>query len=133
MSNYANIDHRFLIISTKQSTLLKGLTILLMIFHHLFAYPSRIDASIEWFSIFSQPEVERVIGLISRVCVPMFLFLSGYGLTKSSGRTIQRVINFMGVFWFYLLSFVPIGYIWFSDVKTFDGMQLRYVYSFSFF
>lgn len=61
-------------IFTKENSLeVKGVAILLMLAFHLFGFPERIPViSIEWIG---SPVIKAF-----QICVPLFLFLGGYGL-----------------------------------------------------
>jgi len=100
---------------SKDNTLaIKGIAIIAMLLHHLF---------------YTHPEyglLVQQIGLIGKVCVAMFLFLSGYGLTiqyakqqqdvkitQMGGVTVnfiyRRFVKFYMNYWVIFLIFVPIG------------------------
>lgn len=68
---------------TKEHTqIAKGVAILLMIAHHLFAFPERIyinSGYISMVSLFGY-DIEFLIGIFGKLCVAMYLFLSGYGI-----------------------------------------------------
>ena len=85
---------------------IKGIAILFMLWHHLFLH------SVEYGAL------TQSLAVVFKVCVALFLFVSGYGLTKQCGglekrsvrTTIQfllrRFINFFLPFWF---CFVLVG------------------------
>ena len=98
----------------ENSTALKGVAILMMVFHHCFADPERYAA----FDISFAPIGEHWIGIVSytfKMCVSLFAFVTGYGLflslkglnreCKWSRReivkwTTARYIKTMSGFWF---------------------------------
>lgn len=100
-------------LSRKDTSVLKGLAICAMLFHHLYC--------------FSPEGVERYSGLLlwlgdlGKVCVSIFLFCSGYGLTSqfsiqkdrnaigSCRFVIRRFIKFYPNYWIVLLVFIPIS------------------------
>lgn len=73
------------------------------------------------------PAFLTAIGVLGKVCVAMFLFCSGYGLTEQYGRginsinhikdkilysvkfIIKRLIKFYSAYWFVFIIFVPLG------------------------
>lgn len=59
---------------------MKGIAILLLLFHHLFYSSSRIESNHVQFIFLNQSVVEYVATLC-RVCVWIFVFLSAYGLS----------------------------------------------------
>ena len=68
---------------TKRDTnIVKGIAIFLMIFHHCFLDPGRYEGQIVDFSFLSEASVNK-IALSFKICVALFVFLSGYGMTFS--------------------------------------------------
>lgn len=59
---------------------IKGIAILLLLFHHLFYSTSRIESNGVEFIYIDQNAVQG-LAVLCRVCVWIFLFLSAYGLT----------------------------------------------------
>lgn len=115
-------------ISLKDSSYLKGVAILLMLWHHLFAFPERLGPGVAWQPVWPGVPVEQQLALFGKICVPMFLFLSGYGLARSQRQDyLRRALHFIGTCWFYFAVFVPIGLIWFADQRMFEGDALRFV------
>lgn len=90
----------------------KGVAILLMIWHHLFGFP-------EYYSYdhLLPFNLAFYLGRFGKVCVSLYLFLSGYGLTCSAVRsplpiwraTGLRLRKFYVSFWFYFVLLVPYG------------------------
>jgi len=99
--------------SKEQSTIIKGVAILLMIFLHLFNHDITSDCSPLLF-IGSTPFVT----ILTRACgpVPFFLIVSGYGLHYTyhhKGLTwngqIHRILKLFITYWLVLAIFVSIG------------------------
>ena len=111
---------------TKQDTaVLKGIAIIAMLMHHLWGCP---PAGVEPYN-----GVLGFLGGVGKVCVAMFLFCSGYGLSVGYGRLIEdcrlknedwkiglkdtlkflarRFVKFYAGYWPIFLIFVPIS-IW---------------------
>lgn len=107
-------------ISIKESNAIKGVAILAMLWHHLF---------------FKHPEYGLLVhqtGIIGKVCVALFLFVSGYGLTvKYSKLTkgvtdtrqsvttavrfiLKRLMKFYPNYWIIFIISVPLGIIVFD-------------------
>ena len=67
-----------------------------MLIHHLFAYPDRLNYSYIGFL-----GIERHIGEFGKICVAMFLFLSGFGVyyslhnSTSIKESFKKCINKM--------------------------------------
>jgi peptidoglycan/LPS O-acetylase OafA/YrhL len=98
---------------TKQdSAAFKGIAIMAMLVHHLYySIPDWIepyDGALNW------------LGRLGKVCVCMFLFISGYGLSvsymkeKKQGLVVairfvaRRLVSFYMNYWVVFLIFVPI-------------------------
>lgn len=106
----------------KNDTLaIKGIAILLMIQHHGFLSPDRFEGMTVSFTPFSQTFIVTISNFF-KICVGMYVFLSGYGLTVSlkkygnestlSGRQYKdylyrRLWKLMAGFWvIYILGFI---------------------------
>lgn len=116
---------------TKQdSAALKGIAILLMIFHHCFLDPSRFAGHIVSFAPFSQSAIVS-LSYFSKICVGIFAFISGYGLYLSaikqprsakavSGWTVSRLIKTMSGYWLvYILALITTWIYAGLPVKTY--------------
>lgn len=110
----------------------KGLAILLMVYHHLFTFPDRISSV--YYSpimIFNGLPLDQLIGMFGKICVSIFLFVSGFGLyqnfLKNNSFTLKeslkKVIQFLKYYWIIFIIFIPFGLIFFND-------QSRYVFNF---
>ena len=67
----------------QESAHIKGVAIVMLILHHLFLFPSGNP----WFtSIFFNRwgGVEFFLSSVSKLCIPLFFFVSGYGLCQAS-------------------------------------------------
>ena len=73
---------------TRQDTkIFKGIAILLMLYHHLFAFPERVlDGQFVSLWYFNDTNLSVCLGAFGCICLPIFTFLSGYGLYRSSLR-----------------------------------------------
>ena len=114
-------------LSRRDTTILKGLAVLLMLFHHLFYDVSAAPlfdepvAGHHWVALFSQQ---------CKVCVAIFVFLSGYGLAKSYKGTIRkyfahRFVKLYFNYWLIWLLFVPVGIIFFG--RTFQVVYQTHI------
>ena len=71
-------------LSKNQSLLLKCIAICAMLCHHTFCFPPEVvDSHFCWLTL--------QIGEIGKVCVSIFLFVSGYGLYKQYNSLISKV------------------------------------------
>lgn len=125
-------------INTKQ---LKGLAVLLMLAHHLFTFPDRWPSGFEFNNnVIINNTLINIIGNFGKICVPIFMFLGGYGLyascvyyenneIKIKNVFINKVVNLYKCYWKVFLIFVPIGILFFSNQPTF--LNSNYGNSFS--
>lgn len=100
------------------TNVLKGIALLLLLCHHCF-YPGEPYDDIV---LFGHPVVQN-IGEFSKLCVAIFVFLSGYGLTAKTMKDggignlwsfyRHRYMKLMLNYWVVYLIFVPIGFIFF--------------------
>lgn len=93
---------------TKEKSLIaKGLCILIMIAHHLFAFPERMNY------VFDQSFVV-FIGKECGIIVGLYVFISGFGLsTKQLTLRLgwKKIINLWKSFVWIFAFFVPLGFI----------------------
>ncbi|MBS6396173.1 MAG: acyltransferase family protein [Clostridiales bacterium] len=100
--------------------IIKGMTILLMLAHHLFLFPERYPAGFGFDSPVWTDEVAAitVIGRFGKICVSMFMFLGGYGLwcqREKASLLSHSIIKLYKAYWKVLLIFIPIGFLFFSN------------------
>lgn len=106
---------------TKSDTAIaKLIAILIMILHHLFGFTNRIlpEHMYQSLHMYKGEPVEAVICASFKICVALFLFLSGYGTfvsvrkKKNISKAIAGKIKALLVFiWQAMLIFVPIDYL----------------------
>ena len=111
---------------TKEDTkIIKGAAICLMLYHHLFAYPDRLMEGVRFVSLcsFGGVPLSVYIGQFGRICVPMFLFLSGYGIYISSEKsenvramTLRRVQGLYKQMWQVFFLALPFS-LWVNRWK----------------
>lgn len=119
-------------ISKNDAGLIQSVAVMLMVWHHLFGFPERIDFPyILLFDCFFH--VETILSYFGRICIAIFAFSSGYGLRKkvlSSQKNnvhnnykmiISQLFRFLGKYWVVYFVFVPLGF--FLGVYSFDWMH----------
>lgn len=74
------------------STAIKGVAILLLLFHHLFF---KMEANKDIGVAFLTNERILRIAIFSKICVSIFAFITGYGLTKSFMKSQENVENWL--------------------------------------
>jgi uncharacterized membrane protein len=105
-------------ISLSDTAAMKGIAIIAMLCHHTFTCRPEFEAS--------YPEFLTALGILGKVCVSMFLFCSGYGLTVQYERgvdkiatiyqklvysakfIVKRLLKFYTSYWFIFILFVPL-------------------------
>ena len=117
-------------ITRDKSLYIKAFAIILMLVHHLFTFPDRLPEG-GYISLFSLQglTVEQFVGGFGKVCVCIFLFLSGYGLYISYyqkeitiNSVIQRIFKFYLQFWVVFIIFIPLGIL--LDKITFNLKEI---------
>ena len=98
-----------------ESDILKGIALLFLLIHHLFYIRNGRFDDIE---LFNNHYLINIIGQTFKVCVPLFVFLSGYGLTAGV-ETIEKInlkkfykhrfSKLYFNYWLIWMIFVPIG------------------------
>ena len=109
-------------LSRQDTSILKGVAICAMLFHHLYCYPPECVEQYTGFLFY--------LGVLGKVCVSIFLFCSGYGLTSQfsiqedrspKGNlkfVVRRLLKFYTNYWVVLFIFVPISIFVFG--RTFE-------------
>ena len=95
--------------SKTHTNIAKACAILLMLWHHLFAYQ---PTSIYYSHIIGNIEIEKLIGLFANICVPLFLFLSAYGLNQVNQQkkityssVLKRTLSIYKTYWIIIVLF----------------------------
>lgn len=111
-------------ITRQQTSLLKGVAILFMLFHHLFFFQERLSPSVIVYYPFFHGSIENTLAGFGRVCVPIFLFLSGYGFgmgkPRGYGGLAKKALEVYSRFWLVFVLFVPLGAILFNQTGRYD-------------
>lgn len=97
-----------------ESEVLKGIALIFLLIHHLFYIQ---DGKYDDIQIFGHGIVES-LAKSAKVCVPLFVFLSGYGLMASAERSgtvckqdfyKRRFVKLYSNYWLMWFIFVPMG------------------------
>ncbi len=99
--------------SVADTTFAKGLAILFLLFHHLFYLKPSLGLMLS-----TGKTLEFYIANVMKVCVAMFLLLSGYGIYESTKNKAINYFSFMKKnlvkifmnYWFIWFLFVPFGF-----------------------
>lgn len=73
--------------------MIKGLAICILLFHHLF-YSTQPGLGI----MIGDKYLANIVAEYLKVCVALFLVLSGYGLNASMNKNKYSIINFISDF-----------------------------------
>lgn len=73
----------------EESNFCKGIAIILMLFHHLFYKVDNYSGFIINFSPFSEERI-NFYALLGKICVAIFVFISGYGIAASYRQVFQH-------------------------------------------
>ncbi|MGE5387001.1 MAG: acyltransferase family protein [Betaproteobacteria bacterium] len=118
------------LLSPDDTRYLKGIAILLMLAHHLFGFPERILPPAELIPLSRHWALEVQFGIFAKICVPMFMFLAGYGFSRraniSAGYVFDKLGRLFGTYWFYFALFIPVGMAFFPDVRDASGIGQRF-------
>ncbi len=123
---------------TREDTkFIKGIAIILMYYHHLFCFPERIGNA-EYFSLFSLQghSSAGIVGSFGKICVAIFVFLSGYGTYKSlqntedvSKKLGKKIWGLYKVYWEVLIIFVPLCFL--MNVQAVDKTVKSFILNFT--
>ena len=80
----------------RESIELKAFAIMLMFWHHLFGCGTFLSKGIQydWISCIGSIQMDVLFGKGSKLCVPLFAFVSGYGIYKSYILQKNCKVNF---------------------------------------
>ena len=115
--------------SKVDTSCVKGLAVIMMLWHHLFTFPEKLNDGITFQNIYifkNGQTLEYILGDFGKLCVAIFIMISGYGVYKSFRVTnenyteniVRRVKNIYIKFWEVFIIFVPIGLILHSEKIT---------------
>ncbi len=134
-----------LVFDKKQTNIAKGVALLLLLWHHLFFNkPDNYNMFSSLFSVNGIP-LECIIADLCKVCVAIFLLLSGYGLFKSYSSFCKthmvngglskvsiavyvknRLIRLFSNYWFIFIIFVPLGLLFGKNFYSYYGYNPLY-------
>lgn len=109
---------------------IKGIALILMLFHHLAAFPGRYPGD---FAGFYLERYVQEFAAASMISAPFFCFLGGYGMFlrwKSGKLSITaNIFNLYKSYWKVFLIYIPIGILFFSR-GTQTAAEFYNLYSF---
>lgn len=129
-----NIRQTDKFLTREDTKVIKAIAIILMLMHHLWAFPDRIaGGSLKYlFHIFGQSSIEY-LGGFGKICVSLFFFLGGYGIYLSSAGkkfdVVKKIKKLYVAYWKVFLIFIPIAFLFFSSQPAYckiDWIYNRY-------
>ena len=111
---------------------IKGFAIILMLAHHLWAFPNRIAGGElkHLFTIFGDSSL-LILGNFGKICISLFFFLGGYGIyiqSKKKGFNILKNIKKIYIaYWKVFIIFIPLALIFFNNWVPFCEAQDIYL------
>lgn len=104
--------------SRQDTKALKGVAILLMLMHHLLAFPDRLPIKYQYAVSAAALKQLTTVGSFGKICVYIFMFLGGLGLAKQIQahrfHLLKKIWGLYRVYWRVFLIFVPLGFLFFS-------------------
>lgn len=99
--------------SKRDTSIIKGLAVLMLLCHHLGM--GILEPPINWL----KDPILTIIATLCKVCVAIFVILSGYGINESRKRYSGSELSFvkkhlwklMKQYWFIYIIFVPLGFL----------------------
>ena len=119
-------------LSLKDTNILKGIALLLLLLHHLFYVQKGLYDDIH---LYNEHFLVNELGIFGKLCVAIFVLLSGYGLTIQANKNqkIQLVEFYKRRFtklylnyWFIWIIFVPIGVLFMH--RTFEIVYVNHIW-----
>lgn len=119
-------------LNRKNTKQLKGFAILLMLAHHLYAFPDRMPYGYDFSrNIILNDKLINYIGIFGKLCVPIFMFLGGYGLYAScvykdgnenyiKNKFIVKIVNLYKNYWKVFIIFIPLYILFFAKQPQFS-------------
>lgn len=103
------------VLSLSDSNVLKGVALLLLLCHHLF---SSQNGGFDDVHLYKDHYLVQDIGIACKLCVAIFVFLSGYGLSVKRQKEgapnlknfyVGKIGKLLLNYWFFWILFVPVG------------------------
>lgn len=118
------MEQKSMIFDKNDTKAIKGIAILMMLFHHIAGFPERLPVEFEGFASKWEKFVEdgylQTFAFNSKFCVSIFFFLGGYGMykrwEKGSFNLMDSITGLLKRFWKIFVIFTPIAFIFFKRV-----------------
>ena len=120
-------------INVLQANIIKGVSVLLMLFHHLLAFPERVPEYSDLLLV-SQGGLGSIAQFF-KVCVPIFFFLFGYAMAKKNELLFTpylfRIITFYKSYFFYFVIWTAVGFCFFYNTVYPGTLDLMFKFDVS--
>ena len=121
-------------ITHKDSTILYGIAIILMVFHHCFCIPSRLNYN--YIPVIFNIETLARLAYIGKLCVAFYAFISRYAFAKKHYTStelfsrfkecviisVTKLLKFYSTFWFVWVIFIPLGIQFFDKPSNISSI-----------
>lgn len=101
--------------SRQDTAIAKAVAIVLMFMHHLFLFGYRLPEGVYYLPI-TPHNYEAILATFGRLCVMIFVCLSGFGTYKALEKTdntanfvLKKIYGLYKKYWSVFLIFIPIG------------------------
>lgn len=119
--------------SKHDTSVIKGLAVMMLLCHHLGM--GILPAPIDW----RANSLYTIIATLCKVCVALFVLLSGYGINESHKRKADSIsdmrfvknhlIKLMKQFWFIYIIFVPMGFVFHENpIEIYGKNFMGFIY-----
>lgn len=117
-------------LSKEFTLIIKGLAVILLLSHHLWAFPERLPGSITGITDYVYRGSLLIAGDFGRICVAVFAFLSGYGkyikYADNKINTFRDIKKMYFLYWRVFLIFIPVAFIFFRNQVPYCQEEMVY-------
>ncbi len=120
--------------SRKDTAIAKAVAIVLMFMHHLFLFNYRLPEGVYYLPLTAH-NFEEILAAFGKLCVMMFVCLSGFGTYKSLSKTdntasfvLKKIYGLYKKYWSVFLIFIPIG-MWLG-IERISRNLVAFIYNF---
>ena len=117
-------------LSKEFTLIIKGVAVILLLSHHLWAFPERLPGSITGITDYVFRGSLLIAGDFGRICVAVFAFLSGYGkyikYADKKINTFRDIRKMYFLYWRVFLIFIPVAFIFFRNQMPYCQDEMVY-------
>ncbi len=119
--------------SRQDTAIAKAVAIVLMFIHHLFLFSDRLPEGVYYLPI-TPHNYELILATFGKLCVMIFVCLSGFGTYKSLMKTddtasfvLKKIYGLYKKYWSVFFIFIPIGLL--LGVKRISRNPVSFIYN----